>query len=336
MMSETFDREIWGLTMDWLSTGERGLPEDAETKVKLVLAAQRDSDVAQVDAWRAQAEPLPEWALQVDRATPHWGIEICNEVWPTYLETQLHKIAEAIWYPSAGWCGGASLARQQWAAWASGALSAWLDGTSAGAHDPLVDEIGALLGERDAEKAGAVRLLQETVELGSITPPVEFDAGFEKLEATSPLAQAMRPKIKYLQFRCGYRWEQIVLELCHVIGDETYRQEQGRFWQVGACNGQIAFAGRDDPLRIPTTAGVLVGLWAWLKSVPNGEVVSAYPELALLAERVRGQLGQVTPVKRWLAGRFFIGVRIWLQEYDHGDLSPPCPALDKYPTLDGP
>jgi len=332
-MSATFDREVWNLTMDWLGTGETGLPEDPEKQRRIALAAQRDPDVAQVDAWRVQVRSIPDWALKVDRDTPHWGIEICNKAWLAYLEAQLLKVGKGFWYPSDGWCGDESMARRQWASWAVQALSNWLDGASPGAHNPLAAEIDALLGERNAEKAGAARLLKETIELGITTPPGQFDACFEKLEATSRLAKEMRDKIKYLQFRCGYRWEQIVLESCRAIGDETYRQGKPRFWHVGCCNGQISFARRDDPLRIPTTAGVLVGLWAWLKVVPASRVAFAYPEFASLAERVRQQLGDVTSVKRWLAGRLFVGVRIWLQEADHSKLAPPRPALEQYPTL---
>jgi predicted RNA-binding protein with RPS1 domain len=462
-MSETFDRKVWSLTMDWLGTGESNLPEDPEKRAKLALAAQRDPDVAQVDTWYAEAQPIPDWALKVDRATPHWGIEICNEAWLTYLETQLHKIGGELWYPSIGWCGGSSMARQQWAFGATQALSDWLDGASPDTQNPLAAEIDGLLGERHANKAGAARLLKETIELAIATPPGKFDAHFAGLEATSRLAEEMRARIKYVQFRCGYRWEQIVLESCRAIRDkadrkkemllaslqegdirdgtvirlcdfgafvdlgdadglihlselswrrvshprkvlsvgdkvqvyvlnvdrerkriglslkrlesdtkitETYNLDagesicsgrvealagirpldvdrlkpqlrktpessykEGRFWQVGCCNGQIAFVHRDDPLRIPTTAAVLVGLWAWLKAMPASSVASAYPEFVSLAERVRQQLGDVTPVKRWLAGRLFVGVRIWLQEHDHGDLAPPRPALKVYPTL---
>jgi hypothetical protein len=332
-MKATFDREVWKLTMDWLCTGEHGLPEDPEKRARIASAAQRDADVAQVDAWRVQAQPIPDWALKVDRATPHWGVEICNDAWPVYLEAQLRKISEGLWWPSVGWCGGSPLTRQQWGAWAVDALSDWLDSGAPDGHNPLTAEIAALLGEHNPDKVGAVRLLKATLELGITKPPRQFDAHFEKLEATSPLAKAMRPKIKYLQFRCGYRWEQIVRETCRAIGDEAYRQGEPRFWHVGSCNGQIAFAHRDDPLRIPTTAGILIGLWAWLRAVPADDAVAAYPEFAALAARVRQQLGERTPVKRWLAGRLFVGVRIWLQAYDHGDLAPPHPALETYPTL---
>lgn len=332
-MNEAFDREVWGLTMDWLCTGEFGLPEDPDKQARLALAAARDPDVAQVDAWRDAAEPIPEWARKVDRATPHWGIEICNEAWLNYLQMQLRKIDEERWWPSLGWCGGTSLARRQWGDWAAEALSNWLDDAPPDADNPAAAEIHALLGDRTEDKAGAVRLLKETTELAVETPPAGFDAGFEKLDASSPLAEEMRGKVKYLQFRCGYRWEQILLASCRAIGDEAYREGEPRFWQVGSCNGQIAFADRADPLRIPTTAGVLVGLWAWLTDVPADEVASIYPEVTAPAERVRQQLGEMTPVKRWLAGRLFVGVRLWLEKHDHGDLAPPAPALSTYPTL---
>jgi hypothetical protein len=332
-MSETFDRETWRLTMDWLCTGESGVPEDPEKRQNLVLAAQRDPAVAQVEAWHAQAQPLPDWALQVDRETPHWGVEICNAAWLSYLERQLLNIAAEEWHPTAGWCGDEPLSRRQWASWAVEALSCWLDGTSPDGYNPLAAEMGVLLGEGNADKAGAVRLLKEAIELGVNVPPREFEARFEQLEATTPLAQDMRNKVKYLQFRCVYRWEQIVLESCRAIGDATYRQGEPRFWHVGCCNGQIAFAHRDDPLCIPTTAGVSVGLWAWLEDVPAKDASGDYPEVAWVAYKVRQELGDMTPVKRWLAGRLLVGVRIWLQEYDHGDLAPPRPALERYPKL---
>jgi len=332
-MNPTFDRDVWNLTMDWLGTGETGLPEDPEKRDKIALAAQRDPDVAQVDAWRAQAEPIPEWASRVDGDTPHWGVEICNEAWLAYLEAQVLKIGKAFWFSGPGWCGDESMARRQWASWAAQALSRWLDRAPPNALSPLSAEIDALLGERDPEKAGAAHLLKETIELTGASPPGRFDEQFQELEAASRLAEEMRGKIKYLQFRCGYRWEQIVLESCRAIGDEAYRQGEPRFWHVGCCNGQIAFAYRDDPLRVPTTTGILIGLWAWLKEIPADRVSTTYPEVASLAERVRLRLGEITPVKRWLAGRLFVGVRIWLQEYDYGDLTPPRPALEAVPTL---
>jgi len=332
-MNGTFDREVWRLTMDWLCTGESGLPEDPEKQHRLGLAAQCDPDVAQVDAWRALAEPLPEWALQVDRETPHWGVEICNAAWLSYLEMQLANISAEQWHPAGGWCGDEPLTRRQWASWATRALSDWLAGASPDAHNPLAAKIGALLGEWDVEKAGAARLLKEMIELGIAVPPQEFEMRFKELEATTTVAQEMRAKLKYLEFGCGYRWEQMVLESCRAIGDVAYRHGEPRFWHVGGCNGQIAFADHDDPLRIPTTAGVLVGLWAWLEDVPVEDVDASYPEVAWVAHRVRQGLGERALVKRWLAGRLFVGVRIWLQEYDHGKLPPPRLALEPYPKL---
>ena len=332
-MNESLDRAAWGLTMDWLCTGEYGMPAEPEKQARLAEAAERDPDVARVDAWREAALPIPEWALEVDRGTPHWGIEICNEAWLEHLEMQVLKIGRERAWPATGWCGGFSMSRRQWASWATEALSNWLHDTTPDEDNPAGAEIHALLGARDEDKAGAVSLLQATIELAMGTPPAEFDAQFEKLDTSSPLAVAMRDTFKYLQFRCGYRWEQIVLESCCAIGDPAYREGVPRFWQVGACNGQIVFADRADPLRIPTTAGVLVGLWAWLREVPSAEVSLAYPEVAPVAARARQQLGEPTPVKRWLAGRLFVGIRIWLQEYDHGDLVPTEPALPTYPTL---
>lgn len=330
---EAFDRETWSLVIDWLGTGESGMPEEPEARARLAGAAARDRDVALVDAWRTEAEPLPEWARQLDRETPHWGVEICNVNWLAHLEGQIDRIREERWAPGVGWCGALPTCRVEWATWAGAALSRWLEGQGPDAPNPVGTEIHAALGRRDEEKAGAVLLLREAIDLAVSHRPAAFEEHYNALEATSDLAAELRRAIRYLQFTCGYRWEKIVLDLCRAIGDEAYRQGHPRAWHVGSCNGQIAFAARDDPLRIPTTAGIQVGLWGWLKQVPSQVVASAYPEHGLLAAHVGHRLGEMTPAKRWLAGRLFLGVRLWLEEYDHGDLPPPRPALEAYPSL---
>jgi hypothetical protein len=330
---KAFDRETWGLVIDWLGTGESGMPEEEQARERLVEAATRDPDVALVDAWRAEARPLPQWALQLDRETPHWGVEICNVNWLAHLEGQIDRIREQRYEPGAGWCGALPAWRVQWAAWAEAALSRWLEGTSPEETNPIGAEIHATLGRRDKDKAGAVDLLHSTIELALLHRPAAFGEQYAALEATSDLAAELRKAIGYLQFTCGYRWEKIVFDLCRAIGDASYREGHPRFWHVGSCNGQIAFAGRDDPLRIPTTAGILVGLWAWLDQVPSQIVTSRYPAHALLGAEVRRRLGERTPAKQWLAGRLFVGVRLWLAEYDHGDLKPARPALEAYPCL---
>ena len=86
-------------------------------------------------------------------------------------------------------------------------------------------------------------------------------------------------------------------------------------------------------MRVSTSCAILVGLWAWLNDVHPKTVEARYPALAPLAQRVRQELGELTPVKRWLAGRLFVGIRIWLQEFDHGDIKQPRPAIDPYPAL---
>lgn len=330
-----FDRETWRLVMDWLGTGESGMPKESKAQEHLAAAAARDADVATVDVWRADAEPLPEWARQLDRETPHWGVEICNVNWLAHLEDQIDRIREERWAPGVGWCGTRPSWRVQWATWAGATLSRWLEGQGPDASNPIGAEIHATLGRRDEDKAGAVSLLRETIELAVSGRPVEFDERHGALKATSELAEELRKPIGYLQFTCGYRWEKIVLDLCRAIGDEAYRRGRPRTWNVGSCNGQIAFAARDDPLRVPTTAGVLIGLWTWLRDVPPDAVASTYPQHGWLAAHVGHRLGERTPVKRWLGGRLFVGLRLWLEEYDHGDLAPPRPALDPYPRLAG-
>lgn len=88
-------------------------------------------------------------------------------------------------------------------------------------------------------------------------------------------------------------------------------------------------------VRQRSAAGVLIGLWAWLTDAPAAEIAATYPDQATVAEHTRAQLGDVTPVKRWLAGRLFVGVRTWLDAYDHRHLAPPKPALTSYPRIVG-
>lgn len=104
-MSHMFDHQTWRLTMDWLSTGEFGLPQEPDGKTKIAQAAERNPEIAAVGAWRAAAEPLPEWARQVDTETPHWGVEICNVAWLAYLDAQVRNIGGEEWHPADGWCG---------------------------------------------------------------------------------------------------------------------------------------------------------------------------------------------------------------------------------------
>ncbi|MFN2132316.1 MAG: hypothetical protein ACK2VD_17450 [Anaerolineae bacterium] len=328
-----FDRETWGLVIEWLGTGESGIPEKKEARERLIAAAARDPDVALVDAWRAEAEPLPEWALQLDRETPHWGVEICNVNWLAHLEGQIDRIREERAAQGIGWCGARPVWRIQWATWAQAALSRWLEGQDPEQTNPIGAEIHATLGRRDEDKAGAVSLLQSAIELAVSHRPATFEEHYATLETTSDLAAELRKPIGYLEFTCGYRWEKVVLDLCRAIGDETYRRGRPRSWHVGSCNGQIAFADRDDPLHIPTTAGILVGLWAWLVQASSPIVTSRYPEYAPLAAQIGHRLGESTPAKRWLAGRLFVGVSLWLQEYDRVALELARPALTVYPRL---
>lgn len=253
--------------------------------------------------------------------------------WLAHLEGQIDRIREERAAQGIGWCGARPVWRIQWATWAQAALSRWLEGQDPEQTNPIGAEIHATLGRRDEDKAGAVSLLQSAIELAVSHRPAAFEEHYAALETTSDLAAELRKPIGYLEFTCGYRWEKIVLDLCRAIGDETYRRGRPRSWHVGSCNGQIAFADRDDPLHIPTTAGILVGLWAWLVQASSPIVTSRYPEYAPLAAQIGHRLGESTPAKRWLAGRLFVGVSLWLQEYDRVALELARPALTVCPRL---
>lgn len=334
-----FSREVWKLCMDWLCSVDEKNPVDPtpekERAQRIASAASRDPEVAKVNEWRHQAEPVPEWALAVDKETPRWAIEICNHAWLDQLERCLWMIGNetALSDPPPGKCGSISASRWHWGAVAEEGLSRWLAGSPVSPEEPPpLPEIHSLLGPRDNEKVGAAHLLREALRL-AIGLPRESDEEFDELAKKSGLPREIRHPIGYVQLSCGYRWEKVLLDACRFIGDRKHRQSKLDTFRVGACNGQLAFVYRDDPLRVPTTSAILVGLWSWLKDIPSETVEARYPTLAPLAERVRQQLAEITPPKRWLAGRLFVGIRIWLQELDHGDIKQPLPAVDPYPTL---
>jgi RNA polymerase sigma-70 factor (ECF subfamily) len=333
-----FSREVWRLCIDWLSYDPDRPPKDAtkrkEQAERLVLAAARDPEVALVNAWRKAAEPVPAWAEAVSKELPRWGIEICHHSWVLQMERLIWMIGHETSLPdrAPGECGGCAASRRQWAVQVQDALARWMGGKPAPDDSPGA-EIHKLLGAKESEKPGAVQLLVEGLQAVGQEKGEDVEAALRALQPQGALAKEMRGPMGYLEYRCGYRWEKIVLEICRAIGDPEYRNARPLAWHVGACNGQIAFAHRDDPARIPATCAFLVGTWAWLKGVPTDSVRSAYPILAPLAAKVCADLGEKNAVKRWLAGRLFVGIRIWLQEVDYGDLKPPKPAFDVYPTL---
>ncbi len=336
-----FTADLRRLCLDWLSTGNvEGQRMAADNRRKqaerMALAAARNPEVALVDTWRAEAEPIPPWALAVNGEVPAWGIEICNQAWLLQLERLVWMIGHetSLPDPAPGRCGSARASRRQWAAVADQAITRWLAGEGISADEPPPGpEIGSLLGRLDGEKAGAARLLQGALRLVMHAPAEEFEKGFAAIAADSALARELRGPIRYLEFMCGYRWENILLHLCRAIGDGVGRAGGMPEFDVGTCLGQISFVYRDDPLRVPTTCATLIGAWAWLRNLNADVVASAYPRLAHLAEHTRQQLGDMTPVERWLTGRLFVGIRVWLGEVDQGDVEQPHPALEPYPTL---
>ena len=336
-----FTADLRRLCLDWLAAGG---PEGQPTSVakrkeqaeRIALAAARNPEVALVNTWREEAEPIPKWALAVNDELPAWGIEICNHAWLQQLGRNVWMIGSetSLPDPAPGECGSVGVPRRQWAALADQALTRWLAGEGPASDDPSPGPaIHSLLGKLDDDKADAVRLLRATLRLVLERTAEQFEQGFSEIQAESALARELRGPIRYLEFLCGYRWENIFLDLCRAIGDPAYRAGELPEFKVGTCGGQVSFAYRDDPLRVPTTCATLVGVWAWLQNLSPDVVASAYPSLARLAEHTRRQLGEVTPVKRWLAGKLFVGIRVWLDEVDHGDIEQPRPALDPYPTL---
>jgi len=311
-----FSREVWKLCMDWLCSVDERNPVDPtpekERAQRIALAASRDPEVAKVNEWRQQAEPVPEWALAADKETPRWAIEICNHAWFDQLERCLWMIGNgtALSNPPPGKCGLISASRWHWGAVAEEGLSRWMAGSPVSPEDPPpLPEIHSLLGPRDDEKVGAAHLLRETLRL-AIGLPRESDEEFDELAKKSGLPREIRHPISYVQLSCSYRWEKVLLDACRFIGDRKYRQGKLDTFRVGACNGQLAFVYR-DALRVSTTCFILTGLWAWLMDIPSKTVEARCPALAPLAQRVRRELGRLTPVKRWLAGRLFVGIRTW-------------------------
>ncbi|KKL28444.1 hypothetical protein LCGC14_2375080, partial [marine sediment metagenome] len=265
-----FSRDVWNLCMDWLCAGgPGGFPADPERQKNIALAAARDPDVARVNEWRSQAEPLPEWALEVDADTPQWGVEMHSHAWVAHLERQVWMIAHDTSLPNEGpaRCGSVTASRLQWSALVVRALVQWLDGEPASDQVPLAGEIHRLLGKNDDEKAGAVQLLRDTIRIAAEGPAEGFDEAFKALPVASDLARDMRGAMEQVEFMWGYRWETMVLGLCRAIGDGQCRGSKPRAWHVGEY-GRMCLAHRDDPARVPATCAILLGLWAWLTDAP--------------------------------------------------------------------
>jgi RNA polymerase sigma-70 factor (ECF subfamily) len=348
-LPEEFTREIWGLCMDWLCAGDQEMepaePKDRKERAeRIALAAARDPDVAMVNRWRKEAEPIPDWALAVDKETPRWAIEFCNHAWIQQIERLVWMIGNetALPDPAPGRCGSVSAARLQWSAQADRALNAWLEGESPSGGQPA-SEIYSLLGAPDKEKAEAVRLLRYRLRLSMGWDGEDLEAKVDELAKRPGLTSEMADAFEPVRSSCGYRWEKTFLDVCRAIGDPEFRSSKPLRSRIRECGNELRSVYEDDPMRVPTTCAYLVGVWAWLKGARPEALASLYPSLAEVAEGVRRRLGQMTPVKRWLAGRFFVGLKIWLYQLDfqidlYRGIDPEAfpghpPALEPYPAL---
>jgi hypothetical protein len=339
-----FTREIWGLCMDWLCAGDREMepkePKDRKERAeRIALAVARDPDVAMVNRWREEAEPIPDWALAVDKETPRWGIEMCSHAWITQIERLVWMIGHetSLPDPPPGRCGSASAARLQLAAQTDRALGAWMAGEGPSG------EIHSLLGERDEEKIEAVRLLRCRLRLAMGWDGEDLEAKAAELAKRPGLVTELADAFEPVRSSCGYRWDKTFLDVCRAIGDPDFRRAKPLRKRIRECGNELRSVYEDDPTRAPTTCAFLVGVWAWLKVVSEDAVASIYPTLAAVAEGVRRDLGQMTPVKRWLAGRLFAGLKIWVHQLDFQielwrELDPEGfpghpPAIEPYPAL---
>ena len=137
----------------------------------------------------------------------------------------------------------------------------------------------------------------------------------------------------YFDFQYSYRWEKNVLALCRIIGDPDRHVDTSLRRQVREYGDELGCAHDNDVQHLSTTFAIFVGVWAWLKGVSDKDIMAEYPVVTALAIQIRDQLGDMTPDKRWVAGRLFVGIRIWLQELDHDDPRQPQHAIGSYPSL---
>lgn len=297
----------------WLQHG--GAVRDPKHHHLLGLAASEDADIAYVDRLRAEAEPLPPYAVELDDYFIHALLSPCHVLWPEHLQHLLALIGNerppmllAQSRPDA--CGSLTATR---AAWMQDVISR-LDDYLAGVLSLFRDPLHTALGRPDHDKLGAVLLLREALAIATSHTPEEFEPAFAVVPSTSMLAEKLRPSIAAVRFRCGYRWELTLHDICHAIGDVRIRRVLNL---TGPCDHQLSSVHQDDPVRVEHAASVLIGLWSFLVGTPQSRIAVTYPIHARAARRVRFTLGEETPAKRWLVGRTFVLIRQWLAYIDH-------------------
>lgn len=333
LAGEAVDHGAWNLTFDWVHHG--GAEPAPAHGARLAEAAFLSPEVALVDLWKrdvvASFGRIPAWACELDEMIPRYGHEPCSARWLDYLHQLLLLIGTERAPSNAcrriGACGQVSDARLTWGRTRLAEIRKYV----AGEISPEI-ELHALMGEATAERIAAAAMVAEALTLALEKPMQQFDASFAAVRHSGELAGYLRPAASQLQFRCGYRWEQDLRDICEAIGDAGFRTSPRRFWHFGKCGRQLALVKKDDPARLDASASVLLGLWSWLMDVPGVQVAEFWPTLAAAARRARYTLGEETPGKRWIAGRTFIALRLALQHVDqslrHGER-----VMEFYPRL---
>lgn len=325
----TFQPRANDLNFLWLQHG--GALRDPKHHHLLSLAASEDADIAYVDRLRTTAEPLPPYAIELDDYFIHALLSPCHVLWPEHLQHLLALIGNerppmlsADARPDA--CGTLTASR---AAWTENVITR-LDDYLAGVLSLFRDPLHTALGRPDHDKLGAVLLLRHALAIATSHTPDQFEPAFAAVPSTSLLAEKLRPSIAAVRFRCGYRWELTLHDICHAIGDVRLRRALNL---TGPCDHQLTSVHHDDPVRVENAASILIGLWSFLVGTPQSKINATYPAHARAARRVRFTLGDETPAKRWLAGRTFISLKIWLT---HLQTLTHTPTLTPLPTLTPP
>jgi hypothetical protein len=330
---DPLDQSAWNLAFDWVHHG--GAEPAPAHAARLAEAAFLNPEVALIDSWKrdviASYGRVPSWAAELDEIIPRYGHEPCGARWLEYLQ-QLLLLIGAERAPSSacrkiGECGQVTEARLTWARTQLTDLNLYLQG----GFNPA-SELHALIGTPTPEKIAAATLLVEGLRLALEKPLQQFEASFAAVRPHGELATYLRPAVAHLQFRCGYRWEQNLRDICQSIGDPGFRTSPRRFWHFGKCGRQLALVRKDDPARLDASGSALLGLWSWLMDIPSVTLAQTWPTLAPAARRARYTLGEETPAKRWIAARTFIALRLALQDVDRS-LPNGYTVMNAYPRL---
>lgn len=275
-----------------------------------------DEEIEAVNALAPAVESLPEWAVQVRKAMPRYGFELCAHRWLDGLDDVLHMIRRERWWPSnAGHCGDVPGRIYDDAERRALAVNRWLRNATSD-HDGLDQQVSSRLGEHTPQKDEAARCFVELVRAyfwGEEKSANELAAAWRaKSQSNAVLATIFKGEgfDSLLQNRCGFRIIDRLDVYIQIIGGDMTRAAD----RHGVCNDQKRFIYPHDPSRLETARGYLWGLYAYLRGYDAAWLREHKPRgagAAIYALETVSKAGEPTPLRRWLVASLLKSTKQW-------------------------